>query len=73
MPIYDFICRDCGGKFDKLVSVDWKSAGLTCPECGSAKLEKAVSKVGFSSGGVTVTSGDSTCTSCNNNTCSICN
>ncbi|HHE46575.1 MAG TPA: zinc ribbon domain-containing protein [Bacteroidetes bacterium] len=72
MPIYDFICRKCGEKFDRLVSFDWESAGLACPKCGSEELEKAVSRVGYSGGDKFATSAASSCPTCSTGTCSTC-
>ena len=42
MPIYDYECGECRHIFDKLVMSS--STVVTCPECGSANLEKLVSK-----------------------------
>lgn len=41
MPIYDYECSECRHVFDKLVL---SSTVVTCPKCGSANLEKLVSK-----------------------------
>jgi putative FmdB family regulatory protein len=40
MPIYDFECKDCGDKFEALVTV---SAPVICPRCGGDKAAKTVS------------------------------
>ena len=42
MPIYDYHCQGCGHPFEVLVR-----AGTTpvCPQCGSAALEKQVSRL----------------------------
>ena len=47
MPIYEFICVECGNEFERLV---WKSSEnnkLQCPKCRSTNLEEKVS--GFAS------------------------
>ncbi len=49
MPLYEFTCEDCGATFEELVSAALDALGLTCPECGSEKVEKLVSR--FASGG----------------------
>ena len=49
MPIYEYTCRDCSSKFDKLVrrmSDDEKPA---CPQCGSRKTDRALSVVSVGS------------------------
>ncbi|HEX6288409.1 MAG TPA: zinc ribbon domain-containing protein [Herpetosiphonaceae bacterium] len=44
MPIYEYICANCNGRFQKLVSGFSAPAGLTCPRCGHADVRKAVSR-----------------------------
>lgn len=34
MPIFDFICKQCGHKFDRIVSNAEKN-NVRCPECGA--------------------------------------
>lgn len=38
MPIFEYQCRKCGARFEKLVSS--ADAAATCKECGSARVEK---------------------------------
>jgi len=73
VPIYEFICCSCGDKFDRLVPLDWRSAGVKCPGCGSTELEKAVPKIGgIQSGGKLSDSGDgATCPTCGPGICNI--
>ena len=40
MPIYEYACRDCGRKFEKLVRAD---TDLECPQCQSTQLDKQLS------------------------------
>lgn len=49
MPLYDYLCRDCGNTFEKLRSMKDADEGVECPECHSAKVERLLST--FSSGG----------------------
>lgn len=43
MPIYEFDCPGCKKPFQKLVpTMNWK--GVTCPKCGSDKVEKKLSR-----------------------------
>lgn len=44
MPIYEYLCADCNGRFQKLVAGFSTPAGLHCPRCGSADVHKAVSR-----------------------------
>jgi len=41
MPIFEFQCRDCGSKFEKIVSSD--SNQVTCKNCDSHKVAKLLS------------------------------
>jgi putative FmdB family regulatory protein len=52
MPIYEFACRKCGHKFEKLCNISAGTDGIECPECGQLGPRKLIS--GFfahSSGG----------------------
>jgi len=40
MPLYDFLCRVCGGPFEARASVDELPA---CPSCGSSDTERRLS------------------------------
>ncbi len=41
MPVYEFLCRDCGTRFEALVRTSGTVA--TCPSCGATLLDKQVS------------------------------
>jgi len=41
MPIFEYQCRKCGARFEKLVSS--AEATATCKQCGSARVEKLLS------------------------------
>ena len=43
MPQYEFICRDCGEEFSKILTMaeyDKAKAAMPCPHCGSTKTER---------------------------------
>ncbi len=44
MPIYEFICGECGRKFRKLVGVIAQSTPPTCPRCQSTTLNRQLSR-----------------------------
>ena len=73
MPIFDFVCRGCGEKFETLVVGGRHPA---CPRCRGEDLEKQMSVFAFrSSGGSTgsVTAGSgSKCTGCSGGSCASC-
>jgi putative FmdB family regulatory protein len=43
MPIYEYECRTCGEKFEKLRQVNSSDSELTCPECGSENPSRVFS------------------------------
>ena len=50
MPIYEYVCKQCGGETELLVArTDWK--GAKCPACGSTRLAKRLSVFAVASGG----------------------
>ena len=57
MPVYEYICTQCGHEFEELVFSS--SEEVSCPECDSTKVQKKVSAVGSmgSGGGGCVSTG----------------
>ncbi len=46
MPIYEYKCKSCGHKFDKIQKIS--DDPLTdCPDCGAPELVKLISAAGF--------------------------
>jgi putative FmdB family regulatory protein len=46
VPIYEFVCGSCGHRFEELVGahVGRAAADVACPECGSAEIERQLSR-----------------------------
>lgn len=44
MPIYEYLCPACNGKFQKLVRGFDDPPGLACPRCGGVEVRRAVSR-----------------------------
>lgn len=42
MPIFDFKCRECGHKFDLIISVENKDKAI-CPQCGAENPQQLLS------------------------------
>jgi putative FmdB family regulatory protein len=57
MPLYEYTCADCGHRFEVLQRLGEGSEGLTCPECGAAKVEKQFSTFASASDGKSAASG----------------
>jgi putative FmdB family regulatory protein len=48
MPIFEYLCKDCGKNFELLVR---GSTVIACPSCDGKKLEKQLSVFAAASGG----------------------
>ena len=42
MPVYTYVCKDCGNKFDLLIGVTSEKTELKCKKCGSKNIEKTI-------------------------------
>ena len=47
MPIYSYICKDCGSKFDLLIGVVSKDEDRVCKKCGSKNIKKSIAPFGI--------------------------
>ena len=43
MPLYEYLCRDCGQPFEKMVRMSDQEQVPVCPACGSADTRKQIS------------------------------
>ncbi|HNT53712.1 MAG TPA: zinc ribbon domain-containing protein [Anaerolineaceae bacterium] len=43
MPLYEYICRQCGGTFEKMVRFSEADLSPVCPSCASSDTQKKVS------------------------------
>jgi putative FmdB family regulatory protein len=43
VPIYEFECEECGGRFEELVAAGGE--GVACPVCGSRRTRRLLSAV----------------------------
>lgn len=43
MPLFEFICKDCGQNFEELVRSSITTDEVTCPICKSREVKKKVS------------------------------
>jgi putative FmdB family regulatory protein len=63
MPIYEYICQDCGKQFETIVSFSAARDTIACKYCNSTKTKKTMSatsfRVGSSAGSVSMGSGPS--------------
>lgn len=50
MPIYEYQCRKCGERFEKIQKMNEGSDTVICPECGEGNPEKLLSCFSSSKG-----------------------
>lgn len=43
MPIYEYLCQDCGARFEQLLRRAADAAELSCPSCGKKRLAPQLS------------------------------
>ena len=49
MPIFEYVCAECGHRFEKLVLSARRAKDICCPVCCSATVNKAISSFGVAS------------------------
>ena len=49
MPIYEYTCKQCNGKFDQLVRTMGGEPKVKCPACGSERTARNLSVFAVSS------------------------
>ncbi|MBL7132182.1 MAG: zinc ribbon domain-containing protein [Candidatus Omnitrophica bacterium] len=69
MPVYAYICKDCGEKFDLLIGVTSERIEFKCKKCNSKNIEK---RLGAFSVGGTDNQSASSGPSCPTGTCPTC-
>ena len=45
MPLYSFECKDCEDEFEELVMSSAQTDKVSCPTCGSLKVQRQLSQV----------------------------
>ena len=45
MPIFGFVCEDCGEQFEELIFRVSTIDEVTCPTCGAEKVQRQLSRV----------------------------
>jgi putative FmdB family regulatory protein len=43
MPIYEYHCRECDNKFERLVTMSAQDIDIECPSCQKTDVEKVLS------------------------------
>ncbi|HPW18561.1 MAG TPA: zinc ribbon domain-containing protein [Candidatus Aminicenantes bacterium] len=71
MPIYEYDCKACGRRFERLVAAG-KEKDVACDACGSADVARLVSCFGIGGGGSRLKASSSGCASCSTKSCGTC-
>jgi putative FmdB family regulatory protein len=71
MPLYEFGCKTCGQRFERLVRAGTEK-DVVCDACGSADVKKMISCFGIGGGSSRIKASSSSCTSCSAKSCSTC-
>jgi putative FmdB family regulatory protein len=61
MPIYTYVCNECGEKFDLLIGVTAQQEELKCQKCGSENIKKMMGSFSVSGGSPKSSGSDSSC------------
>ena len=75
MPIYEYYCPNCGGKFDLLRSFSQVDEVVLCSECNSEARRLVTSFASFAKdagGASTPIGGGSSCATCSSSSCATC-
>lgn len=51
MPVYEYVCPQCGNTFEKRVSFSDSDKRQPCPQCGNEHARRRISLIGGVSGG----------------------
>ena len=74
MPLYEYVCKDCGHHFDALRSMKDSDKPIACKSCHSEHTNRALSVFFASSEGRSVSgAGGGGCAGCGGGSCSSCN
>jgi len=71
MPLYEYVCKDCGTHFDALRSFKDADKTITCKKCFSEQTTRAISVFYAQADGRSIAS-SSGCAGCGGGSCSSC-
>jgi putative FmdB family regulatory protein len=62
MPIFEFVCIDCGNSFDRLLRSSFAMSEVECPACSGQDVKKKLSVFSSKiSGGANTAAASSNC------------
>ena len=72
MPIYEYVCLDCGERFEQVRLMKEADDPIACLKCDSQHTSRMLSLFFASSGGKVVAGRNSGCGSCAGGSCATC-
>ena len=74
MPIYEYVCSDCGLKFELLRPLSQAKEGASCPHCHNSaeRIFSPFASFSTDESGLSSPVGGSSCTTCGTNSCNTC-
>jgi putative FmdB family regulatory protein len=73
MPLYEYICKECGYHFEVLRPIKDADKPIACRRCASETTERQISVFFAQSGGRVVAGGNGGgCAGCSGGSCSTC-
>lgn len=74
MPLYEYLCRDCGAKFEALLSISKAEQIVQCSRCESQNTTRLLSVFNAHSSGKVIAGSNtgSSCSGCAGGNCSTC-
>lgn len=72
MPIYEYLCKDCGTHFEVMRPMNEADAPIACQQCKGEHTYRLISLFFASSGGRVVAGNSSGCAGCSSTSCATC-
>lgn len=64
MPLYEYVCEECGQEFEQLVRLGNADSAIACPTCSSIKVRKKLSTFATKARGEAISFSTGAATSC---------
>ena len=72
MPIYEYICLDCGNRFEELRPMKDADAPVDCEQCESEHTSRMLAVFFAHSSGRTIAGASQGCAGCSGGSCANC-
>jgi putative FmdB family regulatory protein len=72
MPVYEYVCLDCGKRFETLRLMREADAPIACVTCESDHTSRLISLFAAHSSGKVIAGGSHSCGGCSGGSCASC-